>query len=247
MITRSDDYVEYCRETAKHAHELHDLALRGRDKKGTTRVVHERIAEVVELSSDDELVDVGCGDGTLLRMARDLGVSKATGILPTEEEVSLLRKAGLAVQRGFTDSLPLPDGIASIVVCNCVLLVVPREKIPQSFRELARIAKRGGRVYIGEIPSAQPNDPTPPFNSRWELLSHLYHKRGLRTWMGMARRMIWWRLTGQAEVIRPGTAVSFFAPPEEVIELARSAGLELICYWRHNDPDTRMNYLFRKL
>jgi hypothetical protein len=29
MISRSDDYVEYCRETAKHARDLYDLALRG--------------------------------------------------------------------------------------------------------------------------------------------------------------------------------------------------------------------------
>jgi ubiquinone/menaquinone biosynthesis C-methylase UbiE len=245
-ITRSDDYVEYCRETAKHARELHDLALRGRDQKETTKVVHERIVEAVELSADDELVDVGCGDGTLLRMARDLGIRKATGILPTDEEVSLLRKTGLEVERGFTDRLPLPDEIASVVVCNNVLLVVPCEKISQSFRELARIAKRGARVYAGEIPFAQHQDPTPIFNSRRELLSHLYHKRGLRTWLGMVRRMIWWRLTGQSAVVRPGTAVSFFASPEEVIELAEAAGLKLIRYWRHSNPDTRNNYLFRK-
>lgn len=36
MISRSDDYVEYCRETAKRARDLHDLALRGRDKKELT-------------------------------------------------------------------------------------------------------------------------------------------------------------------------------------------------------------------
>lgn len=184
MITRSDDYVEYCRETAKHARDLHDLALRGRDQKETTRVVHEHLVEAVELSANDELVDVGCGDGTLLRLAQDRGVRKAIGILPTDEEVSLLRRTGLEVHRGFTDKLPLPDEIASVVVCNNVLLVVPREKIPQSFRELARIAKRGGRVYAGEIPFAQPHDPTPAFKGRGEYLSYLYHKQGIESLVG---------------------------------------------------------------
>ena len=64
MITRSDDYVEYCRENARRARELHDLALRGRDKKATTLLVHEHIVETVELSAADDLVDIGCGDGT---------------------------------------------------------------------------------------------------------------------------------------------------------------------------------------
>jgi SAM-dependent methyltransferase len=246
MISRSDDYVEYCRETAKHARDLHDLALRGRDKKETTRLVHQHIIEAVELSPDDDLVDVGCGDGTLLRMAGDLGAHSALGLLATEEEVILVRRTGLKVQQGLSDHLPVPDATASVVVCNNVFLIVPREKIPASLREIARIAKHDARVFIGEVPFAQPEDPTPNFSSRRELLSHLYRKRGLRTWFGMLRRMIWWRLTGQPEVIRPGTAVSFFALPEEFIALAKAAGLEFVRNWRHDDPDTRNNYLFTK-
>ena len=49
MISRSDDYVEYCRETARHARDPHDLALRGRDKKAITQRVHEQIVEAVDL------------------------------------------------------------------------------------------------------------------------------------------------------------------------------------------------------
>jgi hypothetical protein len=42
---RSDDYVEYCRETAKRARDPHDLALRGRHKKEVTKRVHEQDSE----------------------------------------------------------------------------------------------------------------------------------------------------------------------------------------------------------
>ena len=180
----------------------------------------------------------------LLRMANNLGVRSAPGILPTEEEVSLVKRTGVSVRLGFTDRLPLPDSIASVIVCNNVLLVVPREKIPASLREVARIAKPNARVLIGEIPFSQPIDPTPNFSNRRELLSHLYRKHSLRAWFGMVRRILWWRLTGQPEVIRPGTLVSFFSPPEEFISLAEAAGLKLVRYWRHDDPDTRNNYLF---
>ncbi len=246
MITRSDDYVEYCRETARHARDLHDLSLRGSWNKEITKRVHEHIVKTVALSKRDDLVDIGCGDGTLLRMARDLGVHSGIGFLATEEEVALVQKTGVEVRQAFTDQLPLEDASASVVVCNNVLLIVAREKIPASLREMWRVAKPGARVFIGEIPSVPQQDPTPTFSSRRETLSYLYRKHGLRTWFGMARRMAWWQITGKTPVMLPGTAVSFYAAAEEFIGMAESAGLELISYWQHENPNDRNDYLFRK-
>jgi SAM-dependent methyltransferase len=247
MISRSNDYVEYCRETAKHARDLHDLALRGRNKKEITRLVHERIVEAVELGAADDLVDIGCGDGTLLRMAKERGVASAVGLLATEEEVALVRGTGVNVQQGFTDRLPVADGSASVVVCNNVLLIVPRETIPASLREMHRIAKPGARIFVGEIPFVEKKDPTPEFKRRRDVLGYLYRNNGLRTWFGMLRRMIWWQITGQPSVIRDGVAVSFFAEPRELIAMGNAAGLELVRYWQHEDPADRNNYLFRKV
>lgn len=246
MIVRSDDYVEYCRENAKRVRKLHDLAFRGRNDEEVTRLVHERIAAAVELGPDDDLVDIGCGDGTMLQMAKRLGARSALGLLATEEEVALVRRTGLDVRQGLSDQLPLPDASASVVVCNNVLLVVPRERIPPTLAEICRITKRGGRVFIGEVPFVYLPDPTPHFSSRSELLGHLYRSQGLRAWFGMLRRMAWWQLTGQPAVILPGTAQSFFAPPEEFIAMVAAAGLEHVRYWQHDHPDTRNNYLFRK-
>ena len=246
MLTRSDDYVAYCRETALHARDPHDLALRGRKNYDITRIVHERIVEAVELNANDDLLDIGCGDGTLLRMAATVGAHSALGLLATDEEVALLRRFGINVKQGFTDQLPVPDASASVVVCNNVLLIVPREKIAASLREIYRVAKPGARVFLGEIPYVQTSDPTPQFNTHGELLAHLYRKHGLRTWFGMVRRMAWWQLTGAPPVVHPGTAVSFWAPPEEFIAMAEQAGLRLVRYWQLEHIETRNNYLFRK-
>jgi ubiquinone/menaquinone biosynthesis C-methylase UbiE len=246
MITRSDDYVEYCRETARRARDPHDLALRGRNKKQVTQRVHEQIVEAVELRSDDDLVDIGCGDGTLLRMAEAMGVKIAIGLLATDEEVALLRRYGLEARQGLTDQLPLADECASVVVCNNVLLIVPREKISASLREICRIAKPGARIYLGEIPFIEQLDPTPRFSTRRETLAHLYRNHGIRPWLGMLRRMVWLGLTGKPAVQRPGTAVTFHATPSEFVPMAQDAGLEFVRYWQHEDPDTRNNYLFRK-
>jgi len=246
MISHSDDYLEYCRETAKHARDPHDLALRGRNKKEITKLIHERIVEAVGLRSGDDLVDIGCGDGTLLRMAQDFRVSSALGLLATEEEVAVLRRFGLHVKQGLTDNLPVADESASVIVCNSVLLVVPREKIPASLREIHRIAKPDARIFLGEIPFVEIHDPSPQFASREEMLSHLYRKHGLRTWFGMLRRMAYWQITGKPTVIRNGTAVSFHAAPEQFVDMAQTAGLRLVRYWQHDYPETRNNYLFEK-
>lgn len=247
MIERSDDYVEYCRETAKHARDLHDLSLRGRWNKELTRRVHERIIETVALSPEDELVDIGCGDGTLLRMARDLGARSAIGFLATKEEAALVRRTGVDARQAFSDQLPLPDNSASVVVCNNVLLIVPRERIPSSLREIWRVAKPGARIFIGEIPFVPQKDPTPQFTNGSQMLSYLYREHGLRAWLGMLRRMIWWKIIGRPFVNQPGTAVSFFATAEEFGLMARETGLELVRHWQHEDPNDRNDYLFRKL
>lgn len=62
----------------------------------------------------------------------------------------------------------------------------------------------------------------------------------------MLRRMAWWALRGRPAVLRPGTAISFFATAPEFIAMGQEAGLEFVRYWQHNDPDNRNNYLFRK-
>jgi ubiquinone/menaquinone biosynthesis C-methylase UbiE len=246
MIARSDDYVEYCRETAKHARDPHDLALRGRDKKEVTELVHQQIAEAVDLHTGDDLVDIGCGDGTMLRIADAAGARSAIGLLATDEEVAILHRFGLDAKQGLTNNLPLPDSCASVVVCNNVLLVVPREEIPGSLREIRRIAKPGARIFLGEIPRAPQDDPTPQFTTRQELLSHLYRKYGFRTWFGMLRRMAYQQLTGQPAIINSGTAISFWAPPEEFIAMAQDAKLQVVRYWQCWHYPTRNNYLFQK-
>jgi hypothetical protein len=55
MITRSEDYVEYCRETARHLRDIQDLALRGKNQQALTQRIHQRIAREVDLRPDDDL------------------------------------------------------------------------------------------------------------------------------------------------------------------------------------------------
>jgi len=246
MIARSQDYVEYCREVARDLRNVEDLALRGKNAGNVTRRVISRIVRELELSDADQLVDIGCGDGTLLAMAEDSGVAHAIGLLATDEEVDIVRGLGFHVQQGLTDQLPLPDESASVVVCNSVLLIVPRERIPASLREIWRVAKPEARIFLGEIPVSPGPAPEPEFETARETLSYLYRHHGFRTWFGMLRRMAYWKMTGKPMVIRNGASVSFFAEPAEFVAMAEAAGLELVRFWPHEWPEGRVNYLFRK-
>jgi SAM-dependent methyltransferase len=247
MITRSTDYVEYCRETATRAKTLHDLALRGAGKEEITAAIHQRIVEDVHLGPGDDLVDIGCGEGRLLRIASQLGVRSAIGFLATEEEVALVKATGMNVQQAFSDCLPVPDASASVIVCNSVLLIVPRDKVLPSLREMYRIAKPGARIFIGEIPYVPGPPLDPQFDTATDTLIYLYRKHGLRTCLGMARRMLYWKVTGTPMVIRDGTQISFYATAEEFLALAREAGLTPVRHWQHDRPNTRNNFLFTKL
>ena len=193
------------------------------------------------------MVDIGCGDGTLLRMALRNGVHTAVGLLATEQEAAVVRRLGLEVRQGFTDRLPLADESASVVVCNNVLLIVPREKVSSSLREMYRIAKPAARVFIGEIPLDPGPPPEPEFESATDTLAYLYRQHGLRACLGMLRRMMYWKLTGQPMIIRGGSTISFYAQPEEFIAMGEAAGLRIVRSWPHDDwPANRYNYLFRK-
>jgi ubiquinone/menaquinone biosynthesis C-methylase UbiE len=246
VISRSYNYVEYCRETAANLKTLHDLALRGEGKEEITAAICQRIIEEVGLRPDDDLVDIGCGDGTLLRLAAKVGVRSALGFLATEQEVALVRAAGLNVQQAFTDRLPVTDASASVVVCNNVLLIVPRERVPLSLREMHRVARPGARIFVGEIPFLPGPPLEPEFENSWQTLAYLYRKYGLRTSLGMARRMAYWKVSGKPMVIRDGSQISFHATTDEFLALARDAGLTPVRHWRHEHWDTRNDFLFTK-
>lgn len=245
-MVHSDSYVEYCRHTALHFRTVHDLALRGRGQERITRLVCERIIREIALTANDDFVDIGCGDGTLLRLAVEHGIHSAVGLQATEEEASVLSERGLNVKQGLSHCLPISSESASAIVCNNVLLIIPAANIPNTLREISRIAKPGARVFLGEIPSGGGPDPEPRFTTEWETLFYLYRKHGLRTSFGMLRRMTRCKLLGEPLTMYDCASISFHAPPEHFIPMVESVGLCLLRYWQHEYWPTRNNYLFQK-
>jgi SAM-dependent methyltransferase len=232
--------------------DLHFLAGRG-SLKEITEFVNRRIFNELSFRPEDRFVDIGCGHGLLLRLAMESRVKTAIGLNATEEEVNPLLPLGLDVRLGRTDSIPLPDGFASVVVCNSVLLLVPECDMAGSLREIARVCESNARVWLGEIPRVEEITSVPKHENIPEMLWWLLRKRGVRSLFGMCRRLV----TGEQRgpLLVNSQAAVFSCPPDVFIRMAGEAGLRVERHFPHQSVDqsgkpyssaTRHDYLFRR-
>ncbi len=79
MISRSHDYVEYCRETALHLKTLHDLALRGAGKEEVTAAIHRQSRSSTAVGKPSPTSIADAASRTSVGMAHRMVYGKLTG------------------------------------------------------------------------------------------------------------------------------------------------------------------------
>jgi SAM-dependent methyltransferase len=96
---------------------------------------------------DAVLLDIGCGNGSFLLTARDLGYA-AVGLEPDADAVSRGRAAGLDVRLGLLPHSGLAEGSFDHIFLNHVFehLHKPRE----AAAEILRLLRPGGRVWLSQ-------------------------------------------------------------------------------------------------
>jgi ubiquinone/menaquinone biosynthesis C-methylase UbiE len=236
-VLRINNYNDAYRIRAA-CEDIHELAARP-NKKPLTEFVNQRILKALELAPDDVLVDIGCGDASLLRMAEG-HAARTVGIVATREE---RLKLGLSFPdlhfvAGQAQNLPLESGIASRVVCNATLHYLPSaNEVRAALREMSRISRPGAMIWVGEIPEIDEYAHYGIYrgNSMFAYLWHLLRNNGLRTFLGMTRR--WVKAVAGSEQLVLNSAGLFYAAPEKVISLAESSGMRLKTYFRHKEVD----------
>lgn len=253
-VMKTDDYLQVYGALASDP-DLHRLSGRD-DHYDLTAHINRTIAENLQLAPDLSLLDIGCGDGSLLVYIRDR-IGTALGITPTAAELNRLQQAhvypNVSFALGTADRLPVQDRSFDRIVINGVLLILPDEAVVRcALTEMKRVARPGALIWIGETPDCDELAAKGRYvgKSLVGFLLHKWRKKGFRKAFRKAVSLLHERRKQQVFLGRR----HFWKPAEEFLALCRAAGLEPVHWGRHSEIDkrgdvvdsaTRIDYLLR--
>lgn len=98
-----------------------------------------------ELAGCHSVLDIGCGDGQVARLARSLGAEVVVGVDPTWNQISIAaeRGGGVHVARAGADALPFRSGSFDAAVACLVFEHI--RSVDEAIAEVARVLRPGGR------------------------------------------------------------------------------------------------------
>lgn len=225
-VTRLTDPIEHYRQLAKsgdiHALSGHGLGL------AAIEYVNSRILADLQLKPDDVLLDIGCGDGSLLYSAN---VTRRVGVIPTPEEQRRLQELYPNTQFivGLAQCLPLKSEVASKIVCNSVLFLLGTEtRVALAIEEIFRVAKPGATIWIGEIPAEDEFRKFGTYrgNSVSGMLIHQLRQRGIRVFLSYCRSAL-------NRTLQLNVSALFYAAPDKFIQMVESSGLKVKTHSKH--------------
>ncbi len=125
--------------------------------KHRTKPISALALFIGEVKKTDIMLDAGCGNArNLIEIARRC--RKAVGMDSSKKMLEFaagrINKAGLDEKTELVCAdvcaLPFYDGEFDKVFCLAVLHHLPKARRLKAFREIARVLKKGGRLYVSE-------------------------------------------------------------------------------------------------
>jgi ubiquinone/menaquinone biosynthesis C-methylase UbiE len=121
---------------------------------GRERELRETIIRLASLNTGNDVLDIGCGTGTLaITATRHVGATGAvTGIDASPSMIARANRkarkarARVTFQVAVAENLPFPDRRFDVVFSTLMLHHLPRNTRQQCAKEIERVLKVGGRV-----------------------------------------------------------------------------------------------------
>lgn len=246
--------IEEYRYKAK-SKDLNELSGRTH-RSDVTLFVNCQIEKYMSFNEGDVVVDIGCGDGTLLQLI-EKHIASCIGILPTEEEVERVRTrfsnshSNIQIEKGLASSTYLPTNMATKVVCNGVLLLLKQDEIDLALEEIARISKQGALVYIGELPYLNELEGRDYDDSILKWLLWVFKNEGIGQFILRLNQTLKAIFSKEPFII--STKEHYYCSPESFITKARNFGFLLKDNFPHKtislnkeiiESNSRQDYLF---
>ena len=123
---------------------------------GKEDALRQKIADLIHYQPGEKVLDVGCGTGSLALVAKERvgNAGSVHGIDPAPRQIARARskaaRRGLAVDfhLGVIEKLPFPDQTFDVVQSTFAIDHVPEDLQRQGLKEIARVLKPGGRLFI---------------------------------------------------------------------------------------------------
>jgi ubiquinone/menaquinone biosynthesis C-methylase UbiE len=131
--------------------------------RGKGRELRQRTATLAGLHLGEQVLDVGCGTGTLaMEVQRRVGsTGRVFGIDPGKEQIARARaKAArrhmpIEFQIGVIEQLAFPDQMFDVVLSTLMMHHLPASLKRQGLAEIVRVLKPGGRLVIADFKRKQ--------------------------------------------------------------------------------------------
>jgi SAM-dependent methyltransferase len=112
--------------------------------------LRKRSAYLTELCAGGDVLDVGCGTGTLAQRLADQGY-RVVGLDPSEGMLEILRARAPQVEavRGSGSELPFPDASFALVYSVAAMHhIADPQSVRLTLAEMIRVCRPGGRVVV---------------------------------------------------------------------------------------------------
>ncbi len=228
-----DIVAEYRDFAEKAADDLH--ALSGRDvHKDRTRAAIQAILQHVDFEPSHRVLDIGCGDASLL--CKIPFVAASVGTVLTKEELQRLTAAphlaGMQFYAAsFDDLMQVPGKFDRIIANGCLAFARTPYGAHRALKNVTALMAPSGKLWCGELLAK--DFRRKEFTSKLAAVRHIHRHHGPRFALAFLRHLF--RHRRRAERIVEVAPHLWHITPKEIPALAARYGLKVDGIWNCQD------------